>query len=92
VTQLAAASYVESVRSDRALRLKLVAFGLLVVGDFAWFLLPPLNQDTWPDVLTIFGIWSAVAVLAWFSPLIGNPPDRRRWRAVRTEQPQDALP
>lgn len=71
VTQLAAASYVESVRSDRALRLKLVAFGLLVVGDFAWFLLPPLNQDTWPDVLTIFGIWSAVAVLAWFSPLIG---------------------
>jgi hypothetical protein len=69
--QLAARPHVEKVRSDLGLRLKLLAFGLLVVGDLAWLLLPPLNQDTWPDVLTVFGIWSAVAVLAWFSPLIG---------------------
>jgi hypothetical protein len=69
--QLAARPRVERVWSDRALRLKLLAFGLLVGGDLVWPLLPPLNQDTWPDALTIFGIWSAVAVLAWFSPLIG---------------------
>jgi hypothetical protein len=70
-TQLAARPHIEKVRSDRALRLKLLAFVLLVGGALAWLLLPPLNQDTWPDALTIFGIWSAVAVLAWFSPLIG---------------------
>jgi hypothetical protein len=69
--QLAARPHVEKVWSDHALRLELLAFGLLIVGDLAWLLLPPLNQGTWPDALTTFGIWSAVAVLAWFSPLIG---------------------
>jgi hypothetical protein len=68
---LAASPQVEKVWSDRALQLKLLAFGLLVVGDLAWLLLPPLDQDTWSDVLIVIAIWSAIAVIAWFSPLIG---------------------
>jgi hypothetical protein len=69
--QLAAGLHIEKVWSDRALQLKLVAFGLLVVGDLAWLVLPPLNQDTWSDVLIVIEVWSAIAVIAWFSPLIG---------------------
>jgi predicted tellurium resistance membrane protein TerC len=64
---LAASPQVEKVWSDRALQLKLLAFGLLVVGDLAWLLVPPLDQDT----VIVIAIWSAIAVIAWFSPLIG---------------------
>jgi len=69
--QLAVGPHIENVRSDRALQLKLLASGLPAVGGLARFLRPPLNADAWSDALTIFGIWSAIAVLAWLSALLG---------------------
>lgn len=68
---MAASPQVEKVWGDRALQLKLLACGLLIVGDLAWLLLPPLDQATWSRVLIVIAIWSAIAVIAWFSPLIG---------------------
>jgi hypothetical protein len=70
--QLAAGPQIEKVWSDRALRLKLFALGLLVVGDLAWlpFLGGKVWSTVWADDLPLIAIWSAIAVLAWFSPLI----------------------
>jgi hypothetical protein len=57
--------------ATRALQLKLLAFGLLVVGDLAWLLLPPLEQDPWSEVLIVIAVWSAIVAIAWLSPPIG---------------------
>jgi hypothetical protein len=52
-------------------RLKLLAVAPLVVGVVGWLVLSSTTDEPWSEALIEVGVWSAVALLAWFWPLAG---------------------
>jgi hypothetical protein len=61
-----------SPSSDAAARtLMLLAVAPLAVGALGWLVLAATTDEPWSEALIEAGVWSAVAVLAWFLPLMG---------------------
>jgi hypothetical protein len=67
--ELPAGPVAEKARSAAAS--KVVAVALLAVGALGWLVLAATTNEPWSEALIEAGVWSAVAVLAWFWPLVG---------------------